>query len=121
MNDERILRKMDKLIGAINTLTVAISNGRLEVKTGTVDVSTAAMRAGREKVSPVRKFEQIVPAHTFEEITHETIKTLCLKKSRESGDNKPKVLAILKDLGAGKIKDLKGDDLEKAYTAIGKV
>ncbi len=124
MTEERILRKMDKLIKAVEKLTVTISNEQatdLYQKRNEREANRYTYTERSPDVKSNPPVEQTVVADTEEEITHESLKTLCLKKSKKSDKNKPKIKAILKDLGAGKIKDLKGDDLAKAYEAIGKV
>jgi hypothetical protein len=52
-------------------------------------------------------------------VTKETVRDLCMVKSREAKDNRAKVKKILSDLGAKLVDDLSNDDLIKARDLIG--
>ena len=107
--------EIKNLTNAIKELTAVMSSATQEIKEDAkiiVEKSIALVEAPVEEVveAPV---EAVVEAPT-----HDTLRTVILAANRADNKNKAIIKALLADLGAKKVTDVKESDIPVLLTAI---
>ena len=105
----------------IQNLTAEIKKLRVALSGLNMPSAQTLGEAAEEILKPMREEIQATKdAQTEQASSHDDIKAMMLKLSRESDDSdiKSKIKGILKDYGANKIQDLQVDQLPKVKTDL---
>ena len=107
--------EIKNLTNAIKELTAVMSSATQEIKEDAkiiVEKSIALVEA------PVEEAVEAVVEEVVEAPTHDTLRTVILAANRVDNKNKAIIKALLADLGAKKVTDVKERDIPVLLTAI---
>jgi len=106
-------------IKKLNSQIEQLNNNFAQFFTQVATVKVEPVQITAEEVEQATDDNQLELEQRAPEITKDSLRSLCLVKSRENKDNKAKIKTILKDLGATIVEDLSENGLGKANDKIG--
>jgi len=107
--------EMKNLTNAIKELTAVMSSATQEIKE---DAKTIVEKSIALVEAPVEEVVEEVVEAPVEAPTHDTLRTVILAANRADNKNKAIIKALLADLGAKKVTDVKESDIPVLLTAI---